>query len=44
MRDGLLSKNPAEVIDLPKRSRKEIHPFSLEEANAIIARLYEHPH
>ncbi|CAI8773040.1 tyrosine-type recombinase/integrase [Pseudomonas soli] len=44
MREGLLSKNPAEVIDLPKRSRKEIDPFSLEEANAIIARLYEHPH
>lgn len=44
MREGLLSKNPAEVIDLPKRSRKEIDPFTLEEANSIIARLYEHPH
>lgn len=44
VREGLLPKNPAALLDLPKRSRKEIDPFTLEEANAIIARLYEHKH
>lgn len=41
-REGLLTKNPAEVIELPKRSRKEIDPFTLAEANTIIDKLYEH--
>jgi len=41
-REGLLTKNPAEVIELPKRSRKEIAPFTLAEANTIIDKLYEH--
>lgn len=27
-REGLLVKNPAELIDLPKRSKKEIDPFT----------------
>lgn len=44
VREGLLSRNPAALLDLPKRSRKEIDPFTLEEANAIIAKLYEHKH
>lgn len=43
-REGLLAKNPAEVIELPKRSRKEIDPFTLAEANTIIDKLYEHKH
>lgn len=43
-REGLLTKNPAEVIELPKRSKKEIDPFTLDEANTIIAKLYEHKH
>lgn len=34
-REGLLTKNLAEVIELPKRSRKEIGPFTLAEANTI---------
>lgn len=44
VREGLISKNPATLLDLPKRSKKEIDPFTLEEAGAIIARLYEHKH
>ncbi|QVM94136.1 tyrosine-type recombinase/integrase [Pseudomonas sp. SORT22] len=42
--DGLISRNPAEALQLPKRTKKEIDPFTLEEANQITARLYEHPH
>ncbi len=42
--DGLISRNPAESLQLPKRTIKEIDPFTLEEANEIITRLYEHPH
>lgn len=40
--DGLLTKNPAASLELPKRSKKEIDPFSLEEANSIIAKMYQH--
>ncbi len=43
-REGLLIKKPAEMIELPKRSRKEIAPFTLAEANNIIDRLYQHEH
>lgn len=42
--DGLISKNPTDAIELPKRPRKEIDPFTLEEAVAIIDRLYAHDH
>nr|WP_314493211.1 tyrosine-type recombinase/integrase [uncultured Pseudomonas sp.] len=42
--DGLISRNPAESIQLPARTRKEVDPFTLEEANAIIAQLYAHKH
>ncbi|UVM64465.1 site-specific integrase [Pseudomonas sp. B21-009] len=42
--DGLISRNPAEALQLPKRTKKEIDPFTLEEANQITTRLYEHPH
>ena len=35
-REGLLTKNPAVLVELPKRSRKEIDPFTLAEANTII--------
>ncbi|OAI84924.1 tyrosine-type recombinase/integrase [Pseudomonas putida] len=44
VREGLIQKNPAAILDLPKRSKKEIDPFTLDEANAIIARLYQHKH
>ncbi|MFP3526328.1 hypothetical protein SB912_27975, partial [Pantoea sp. SIMBA_072] len=43
-REGLLVKNPAELIELPKRSKKEIDPFSLAEANTIIDKFYQHKH
>lgn len=42
--DGLMDKNPAASLELPKRSRKEIDPFSLDEANQIIEHLYENKH
>ncbi|WP_374045256.1 tyrosine-type recombinase/integrase [Pseudomonas donghuensis] len=42
--DGLINRNPAEPVQLPKRSKKEIDPFRLDEANLIIARLYDHSH
>lgn len=42
--DGVIEKNPAESIELPKRTKKEIDPFSQEEADRIIARLYQTDH
>ena len=42
--EGLLTKNPAELLELPKRKRKEIDPFTLEEADRIIEHLYQHKH
>lgn len=42
--DGLLPKNPAESIERPKRSRKEIDPLSQDEADRIIAWLYQVEH
>lgn len=42
--DGLITRNPAEAIQLPARSRKEVDPFTLDEANLIIAELYKHAH
>ncbi|WP_330113975.1 tyrosine-type recombinase/integrase [Pseudomonas sp. JS3066] len=42
--DGLIDKNPAEPLELPRRARKEIDPFTLEEANQIIERLYQMEH
>ena len=42
--EELMAKNPAAPLELPKRSRKEIDPFTLEEANTIIEKLYQHDH
>ncbi len=42
--DGLITRNAAEAIQLPARSRKEVVPFTLDEANLIIAEIYKHPH
>lgn len=42
--DGLLIRNPAAALELPKRSRKEIDPFTLAEANTIIDKLYQNEH
>ncbi|WP_455923334.1 tyrosine-type recombinase/integrase [Pseudomonas putida] len=42
--DGLIPKNPAEALELPKRTRKEIDPFTLDEANQIIGQMYRHEH
>lgn len=44
MEDGLTPKNPAESLELPKRKKKEIDPLSLDEANQIIAKMYQHEH
>jgi len=42
--DGLIPKNPADSIELPKRTKKEIDPFTQDEADRIIARLYAAEH
>lgn len=42
--DGLLQKNPAESMELPKRTKKEVDPFQLAEAERIIDRLYQTEH
>ena len=42
--DGLITKNPVEPIELPRRSKKEIDPFTQAEAERIIDRLYETSH
>jgi integrase len=42
--DGLLQKNPAEAMELPKRTKKEVDPFQLSEAERIIDRLYQTEH
>ncbi|QLG93312.1 tyrosine-type recombinase/integrase [Pseudomonas yamanorum] len=44
MSEELIPKNPAAILELPKRSKKEIDPFSLDEANEIIAKMYQHEH
>ncbi|TPG76347.1 tyrosine-type recombinase/integrase [Pseudomonas arsenicoxydans] len=44
LNEELIKKNPAKAIDRPKRKRKEINPFTLEEANRIIDHLYEAIH
>lgn len=42
--EELIPKNPAAILELPKRIKKEIDPFTLDEANQIIAKMYEHSH
>lgn len=44
VRDGLIDKNPAAAIELPKRIKKDVCPFTLDEANRIIERLYATRH
>lgn len=44
VREGLLAKNPAALIDVPKRKKKEPDPFSQDEANRIIEHLYKGTH
>ncbi|WP_268797560.1 tyrosine-type recombinase/integrase [Pseudomonas huanghezhanensis] len=40
MLDGLLLRNPLSSIETPAPGRKDIDPFSVEEANRIIASMY----
>ncbi|MCF5056754.1 tyrosine-type recombinase/integrase [Pseudomonas proteolytica] len=42
--EELIPKNPAGILELPKRSKKEIDPFTLDEANTIIEKMYQHDH
>lgn len=44
VREGLLDKNPAELLDMPKRSVPDPDPMTLDEANRIIASLYAAEH
>lgn len=38
--DGYLARNPALPVDLPRKHRRTIDPFTQEEADRIIAHLY----
>lgn len=42
--DGLITKNPAEPLELPRRTKKEVDPFTMGEADQIINRLYQTDH
>ncbi len=44
VREELIAKNPAELLDTPKRKKGEPDPFTLDEANQIIAQLYDTAH
>ncbi|MCU9949809.1 site-specific integrase [Pseudomonas sp. PDM13] len=38
--DGVIDKNPAEPIELPRRGKKEVDPFTQAEADQIIEAMY----
>jgi integrase len=38
--DGLIQRNPVDAIELPGRTKKQPDPFTVDEADAIIAELY----
>ncbi|WP_047528574.1 tyrosine-type recombinase/integrase [Pseudomonas sp. 11/12A] len=44
VREELIGKNPAELLDAPKRNKGEPDPLTLDEANKIIAELYSTTH
>lgn len=44
VQEELIGKNPTELLDAPKRNKKEPDPFTMDEANRIIAELYSTPH
>lgn len=39
--DGLISRNPVSSIELPARTKKQVDPFTVDEADTIIAHLYQ---
>lgn len=39
--DGLLDRNPLISIETPQKKRKEIDPFTVDEANRIVAHMYK---
>lgn len=41
VRDEFIPRNPVDSIELPRRNRKVVDPFTREEADQIIAWLYE---
>lgn len=42
--EGFLTSNPADLLDMPKKDKKPIEPFTQEEANQIIEHLYKTTH
>lgn len=44
VREGRISSNPVKALDLPKKTKKKIDPFSQAEADRIIAHLYRLDH
>lgn len=41
MKDGLINRNPVDSIELPSRAKKVIDPFTVAEADAVVAYLYK---
>lgn len=41
VKDGLITRNPVESIELPAKGKKPIDPFTMDEANKIIDHLYK---
>jgi integrase len=41
VQDGILTKNPMDGLELPKKAKKKIDPFSQQEADQIIEALYK---
>lgn len=44
LNEEIIPKNPAAILELPKRSKREIDPFTQEEADQIITKMYAHSH
>lgn len=42
--DRLLAENPIQALDIPTRTEAKVDPFTQDEADRIIARLYETEH
>lgn len=42
--DGLLSDNPVAALEHPRRAKKTVDPFTQDEADKIIERMYALPH
>ncbi|MDP3668090.1 MAG: tyrosine-type recombinase/integrase [Telluria sp.] len=44
MHDGLIKRNPLDSIERPRQVRKQVDPFTVDEAEQIIGHLYANDH